>query len=279
MSTSSTTSIISGATTRFMLLLLPCRGPGGHIATLEIQERQHRRRLLTIEYVYLFHRRENFAHGLQIEATPRHLWAFAVFRQQRVKTRRVALGRVSAVDGIALGLGNGTFGLPTLAGHFLVEGLHGFVDLACLLLLRLVHLVEGAFDFIRRGGHTLHFHRFNAQAGLIQVEELLHFELHLMLNFGAALGEDFGHRVISHYRTHDDLGDIAQRQLWIAIAKEIFDRIDNTILHDPGDLSDIEVTGEHQRLIEERALTITRAHPRLFSAEAKLFFVDAFHFD
>src|SRR5947209_4404326 len=117
MSTSSTTNMISGTTTRFMLLLLPCWGHGGHIATLEIQKRQHRRRLLTIEHVYLFHRRENFAHSLQIEATPRHLRRLAVFCQQRVKTRRVTLGRVGAVDGIAFGLGNGAVGLPTLAGH------------------------------------------------------------------------------------------------------------------------------------------------------------------
>src|SRR5712691_10513308 len=100
MSTSNTTSMIRGATTRFILLLLPCWGHGGHIATLEIQERQHRR-LLSIEHVYLFQRRENFAHGLQIEAPPRHLRGLAVFRQQRVKTRRVTLGRVGAVDGIA----------------------------------------------------------------------------------------------------------------------------------------------------------------------------------
>src|SRR2546425_6854367 len=162
MSTSSITSMMRGATTRFMLLLLPGWGHGGRIATLEIQERQDRRRLLTIEYVYLFHRRENFAHGLQIEATPRHLRSLAVFRQQRVKTRRVTLGRVGAVDGIALGLGNGAFGLPTLAGHFLIEGLYGFVSLACLFLLRLVYLIEGAFDLIRRRGHALHLHRFHA---------------------------------------------------------------------------------------------------------------------
>ena len=99
---------------------------------------------------------------IRMEATPRYLRGFAVFRQQRVKTRCVTLGGVDAVDGIALGLGNGTFGLPTLAGHFLVEGLHGFVDLAGLFLLRLVHLVEGPLDLVRGRGDALHLHGFDA---------------------------------------------------------------------------------------------------------------------
>src|SRR5215467_7287859 len=108
MSSSNTTSMIRGATTRFMLLLLPGGwGPGGRIAMLQIQERQHRRGLLTIEDIDLFHRRENFTHRLQIETPPCHLWGLAVFRQQRIKPRRVPLGRVGAIDGIALGLGNG----------------------------------------------------------------------------------------------------------------------------------------------------------------------------
>src|SRR5215813_11291322 len=119
MSTSSTTSMISGATTRFMLLLLPSWGGGGHLATLEIQEWQHRRRLLSIEHVHLFQGRENVAHGLQIEAPPRHLRGLAVFCQQRVKTRHVALGRISASDRIPLRVGNGALSLPTGTGHFL----------------------------------------------------------------------------------------------------------------------------------------------------------------
>src|SRR5215471_11804443 len=148
MNTTSSNSMMSGRAIRFMLPLLPGWGHGRCIAALEIQERQHRRWLLTIKHVDLFHRRENVAHGLQIEATPRHLRGLMVFCQQRVKTRRVTLGRVRTVDGIALSLGDGAPGLPTLAGHFLVEGLHGFVSLAFLLLLRLIHLVEGTLDFI-----------------------------------------------------------------------------------------------------------------------------------
>src|SRR5262249_16904779 len=156
---------------------------------------------------------------------------------------------------------------------------HGFVDLAGLLLLRLIDLVEGAFDLIRGRGHTLHLHGFYAEAGLVQVEQVLHFELHLLGNFGPALGEDLGHGVIPHPRSHDDLSHIAQRQRWIAIAEEIFHRINNAVLHNPGDLRDVEVASEHQRLIQERALTKARAHARLFSAEAKLLFSDALHFD
>src|SRR5215831_13441235 len=64
MSTSRTTSMIRGAAMRFMLLLLPCWSHWGHIATLEIQERQHRRRLLTIEHIRLFHGGKNLPHGL-----------------------------------------------------------------------------------------------------------------------------------------------------------------------------------------------------------------------
>src|SRR6266704_4082085 len=148
MSTSSTTSIINGATTRFMSLLLPCWRRWGHIAPLEIQEWQHRRRLITIEHIHLFHGRENLTHGLQVEAPARHLRRLLVFGQQRLKTRRVTLGRVSTVDGIALGLRHGAFGFATLAGHFLIEGLHRLVGLPGLLLLRLVHLIEGALDLV-----------------------------------------------------------------------------------------------------------------------------------
>src|SRR4026209_2610457 len=113
--------MIRGATRRFMLLLLPCWGRRGHIATLEIQERQHRRRLFSIEHIHLLRRRENLAHGLQIETLPRHLWGLTILGQERVKTRHVTLRRVGAVDGIALGLGNGAVNFPTLAWHFLVE--------------------------------------------------------------------------------------------------------------------------------------------------------------
>src|SRR5262249_22933031 len=100
MNSTSTTSMIRGAAMRFMLLLLPCWSHWGHIATLEIQERQHRRRLLTIEHIRLFHGRENLTHGLQIETPTRHLWRLLVFGQQRRKTRGIPLGRVGTVDGI-----------------------------------------------------------------------------------------------------------------------------------------------------------------------------------
>src|SRR5262245_48949948 len=126
---SSTTSMSNGATMRCMSLLLPCWGSRSHIAPLQIQEWQHRRRLLTIEHIHLFHGGENLAHGLQIEAPTCDLRSPLVFGQQRVKTCRVPLGRVGAVDGIALGLGKRAFGFATLAGDFLVEGLHRLVGL------------------------------------------------------------------------------------------------------------------------------------------------------
>ena len=107
----------------------------------------------------------------------------------------------------------------------------------------------------------------------------MHFDLHLMGNFGPALGKHLGHRMIPDHRTHDDLGHIAQCQGRIAIAKEIFHRIGNAVLHDPGDLSDIEVAGEHQGFLGERTLTKARAHPRVLGTEAKLRFEDALHFD
>src|SRR5262249_61880814 len=99
MSTSNTTSTINGTTTRFMSLLLPGWGDRRRLAALEIQERQYRRGLLTIQDVDLFQRRENLAHGLQIEAAARHLRRLAVFRQQRRKPRCVALGGVDGGGG------------------------------------------------------------------------------------------------------------------------------------------------------------------------------------
>src|SRR5215211_5565573 len=120
MSRSSTTSMINGATTRCMSLLLPGWSHWGHIATLEIQEWQHRRWLLPIEHIRLFHGGENLPHGLQVEAPTRHLRRLLVFGQQRLKTRGIPLGRVDTVDGIALGLRHGAFGFAPLAGHFLV---------------------------------------------------------------------------------------------------------------------------------------------------------------
>src|SRR6267378_6108909 len=123
MSSTSTTRMSSGVTRRDMLLLLPCWGPWGHLTTLEIQERQDRRRLLRIEHIHLFHRGDDLAHGLQIEAAPRHLRCLPIFGQQRGKTGRVTLGRVGAVDGIPLGLGEGALSLPTLPRDFLIEGL------------------------------------------------------------------------------------------------------------------------------------------------------------
>src|SRR5215831_14785078 len=85
--------------------------------------------------------------------------------------------------------------------------------------------------------------------------------------------------MIPYHRAHHDLGDIAQRQSRIPISKEILDGIDNAVLHDPGHLSDVEVTGKHERLLRERALTKARAYPRLFGPEAKLRFQDPLHFD
>src|SRR5215510_6869176 len=123
MISTSTTSMIRGAAMRFMLLLLPCWSHWGHIATLQIQERQDRRWLLSIEHVHLFHRREEFAHRLQIEAATRHLRRLTILCQERVKARHVTLGRIGAIDGIPLCLGDGALSLPTLTGHFLVYGL------------------------------------------------------------------------------------------------------------------------------------------------------------
>src|SRR5262249_61769873 len=100
MSTSRTTSMSNGATTRCMSLLLPCCGSRSHIVTLEIQEGQHRRRLVTIEHVQLFHRGKNLAHGLQVQAPTCDLGSPLVFSQQCFKTCRIPLGRVGAVDAI-----------------------------------------------------------------------------------------------------------------------------------------------------------------------------------
>src|SRR5713101_9389571 len=91
MSSTSTTSMSRGAAIRCMLLLLPCWGHGGRIATLEIQERQYRRRLLSIEHVHLFHRRNDLAHRLQVEAAPRHLRCLTIFRQERVDRKSTRL--------------------------------------------------------------------------------------------------------------------------------------------------------------------------------------------
>src|ERR1051326_4465769 len=130
MSSTSTTSIIRGAVMRFMLLLLPCWGQGGRIATLQIQERQDRRWLIRIEHIHLFYCREEFAHRLQIEAAPRHLRRLTIFCEQRVKTRHVTLGRIGAVDCIPLGLGDSALSLPTLARHFLIKSLNCLIGLA-----------------------------------------------------------------------------------------------------------------------------------------------------
>src|SRR5262245_27096723 len=130
MISTSTASMIRGAARRFMLLLLPGWSHWGHIATLEIEERQDRRRLLSIEHIHLFHCREEFAHRLQIEAATRHLRRLPILCQERVKARHITLGRIGAVDRIPLGLGDSALSLPTLTGHFLVEGLHRFVGLA-----------------------------------------------------------------------------------------------------------------------------------------------------
>src|SRR5262245_46276634 len=74
---------------------------------------------------------------------------------------------------------------------------------------------------------------------------------HLLSNFGAAFREHLRPRVIAHDGTDDDLRDIAQRQSRIPIAKEILDGVDNAKLHDPDDLSHIEVAREHERLLQE----------------------------
>src|SRR5262245_27455216 len=99
MSSTSTTSMIRGAAMRFMLFLRPSANRPGQIATLQIQERQDRRWALSIEHIHLLHRREQFAHGLDIEAAPCHLRCLLILRQERIKTRYVTLSRIGAVDG------------------------------------------------------------------------------------------------------------------------------------------------------------------------------------
>src|SRR5262245_21057327 len=84
--------------------------------------------------------------------------------------------------------------------------------------------------------------------------------------------------MIPYHRAHHDLCDIAQHQSRIPIPKEILDGIDNAELHDPGNLGNVEVTGKHERLLRERALTKARAHARLFRTKPKLRFKDPLHF-
>src|SRR5262245_49345023 len=129
MISTSTASMIRGAARRFMLLLLPGWSHWGHIATLKVEERQDRRRLLSIEHIHLFHCRKEFAHRLQIEAATRHLRRLPILCQESVEARHVHLGRLGASDRIPLRVGNGALSLPTRTGHFLVEGLHRLVGL------------------------------------------------------------------------------------------------------------------------------------------------------
>src|SRR5215510_601044 len=127
MISTSTTSMIRGAAMRFMLLLLPCWGHWGHIATLKVEARQDRRRLLSIEHIHLFHCRKEFAHRLQIEAATRHLRCLPILCQERVEACHITLGRIGASDRIPLRVGNGALSLPTRTRHFLVEGLYRLV--------------------------------------------------------------------------------------------------------------------------------------------------------
>ena len=82
--------------------------------------------------------------------------------------------------------------------------------------------------------------------------------------------------VADHF-PHDGFVHITEGFLDIADAEQVLVRVRNAVLHDPLDHRDVEVTGEHERLVLELSAGEVRAHTRIDGAETELFLELALH--
>ena len=173
MSTSSTTSMINGATTAMHVTSPSLLGSRDHIATLEIQEWQLPTALFSVERMHLLRRRRISTWS---QDTRRRRVTSGALRCSvaRVQTHHVALRHVHAIDGIALGLGQWCITSPR-SPYFLVEHLEGLVApcVGCSCCASLTSL-KARLTSIRGGSH-LAFARFRCATVSYRFERVLAF--------------------------------------------------------------------------------------------------------
>ena len=97
-------------------------------------------------------------------------------------------------------------------------------------------------------------------------------------NLDPAYGQHIAPDAIADHAAHHRLRQIAQRPGRFPHAVQIANRIADSILHDPLDLDDVQIAGQHQRLVRKIPIGETRAlGPRAFlGAETELLLQHAF---
>ena len=100
----------------------------------------------------------------------------------------------------------------------------------------------------------------------------MQLHLDLRLDLLPSDRQHFRDRTVADDLAHDRLVHRAERVLGVAHLEEVLIRIRHAILDDPFDDGDVEVAGQHHRLVAEVLLGVLRADRRLDGAKAELLF-------
>ena len=215
--------------------------------------------------------REHPLHGLEMEPAPGDLGRAPVRLVDRLEPGGVTLCAVDALERVPFGLEDRLARLALRARNHLVVFGARLIDQPVALLLRLVHFVPGRLDRIGRR-HVLQDDLLDDDAHLVLVDHVLEQPLRRGGDLLPAHGEHLGHRAVPHHLAHHRLVHAPERLREAADLEEVPVGIGHPVLHDPLDHGDVQIAGEHDRLVREALLRVPGPGGRLRRAESELFF-------
>src|SRR5690606_15941074 len=105
----------------------------------------------------------------------------------------------------------------------------------------------------RRWHDVLQLHRDYADAVVILVHRFLDLVARVARDIDAGYRQDLAAYPVTDDAPHHRLRDVSQGLRRVPHAVQELDRVLDPVLHDPLDLNDVQVPGQHQRLVRERA--------------------------
>ncbi len=152
----------------------------------------------------------------------------------------------------------------------------GLVDEPLLLLLGLVHLVEGPFDRVRRD-HILKPHINDTNSSFILVEDLLKLLLSHLVDLFPVL-ENIVEAPVPHDAPIHRFADVSKRLGRVTDVKEVFSRILSPELNNPFDIDHIQIACEHQGFpFPHSTLFILGPNARTNGSKTKSLRIHLFH--
>jgi hypothetical protein len=176
-------------------------------------------------------------------------WVAEVLVQHPVEAGHVALGLVDALHRVALGLGDHLVGHALGLGDGVVVGFLPLVDQPAPVLDGLVHVLEGVLDRSSRRHDVLQLDRGHPDAQVVLVIEPVHDFLGLGLDVGPFGADHVEDSPVADQLVQHRLGDVPDGLVALLHPEQPFVGIGDAELDDPLHVHDVQVAGQHDRLV------------------------------